>query len=60
MIFSRITNLKPKGNMAINQVFLLVLAILILVVLVGASFVLGDKAHEMIGSIRTLIPIPKS
>lgn len=45
-------NVKVKGSIAINYTFLLVLAIIVLLVLVGFTFFLGDKARDIIAAIR--------
>ena len=41
-----------KGSIAINYTFLLVLAIVVLLVLVGFTFFLGDRAKDIIAAIR--------
>lgn len=41
-----------KGSIAINYMFLLVLGILVLLVLVGFTFFLGDKSRDIIGAIK--------
>ncbi len=48
-----------KGSIPINQTFLLVLAMLILMVLVGLALFMGGRAEEMIDSIKSFIPKPE-
>lgn len=45
-----------KGDIAISQMFFLILAVIVLVILVGFSFFLGGRAEDMLDGIKSLLP----